>query len=131
MSQDERSRAGRAEFVATPEEIEAAWVRLADLGKLDHLIPELVEEVARPFENAGVDLADDRTVTAVLVACRLITREVEQLTGGVEQLRKGAGKDFSALLTRSVARQLAGEACDKLMINVVRANRLAHLRHAT
>lgn len=117
--------AGDLEFEATPEEIAAAWERLADLGMLDHLVPKLFDEVVRPFENAGVDLADDRVLTAVLVTCRLIVYAVERLA------QKLGDADLEAMLCRSVARSMAAEACDTLMANVVRANSLARRCPAT
>lgn len=110
---------GDTGFVATVEEAQAAWERLADLGKLDHLVPKLLDEVVRPFEDAGVDLADDRVLTAVMVTCRLIVYAIERVA------QRLTDKDLAAMMCRSVAKQMAAEACDTLMANVVRANALA------
>jgi hypothetical protein len=125
MTMDQEPDPSMVEFVATPEEIEAAWERLADLGKLDHLVPGLLDEVVGPFEKAGVDLADDRVLTAIMVTCRLIVYAIERLAQRLED------KDLSAMLLRSVARQMGAEACDTFMANVVRAHNMARMRPAT
>ena len=125
MTMDQDLEPGDAEFTATPEEIEAAWERLADLGKLDHLVPGLIDEVVRPFEDAGVDLADDRVLTAVMVTCRLIVYAVERLA------QRLPDKELAAALARSAGRQMAVEACDTFMANAVRAHNMARLRPAT
>jgi hypothetical protein len=124
MSQEAASE-GNTGFVADPEEVDAALARLADLGKLDRLVPGLIEEVVLPFERAGVDLADDRVLTAVLVTCRLIVYAVERVAQTMPD------KDLAAMLCRSVAKRMAGDACDTLMANVVRGHNMARLRQAT
>lgn len=126
-------------FTATPEELHEAYARLAESGRFDYLVEGLLEEVVRPFAEAGVDLGDDRVLTAVLVACRMIIREVEALTVGLGKdltsrllgPKEGGTKDLAAALCRSVAAQLVGEACENLTLNATRASRMARLRAAT
>lgn len=124
MTMDQEGE-GSTEFVATDEESQAAWERLAELGMLNHLAPGLFDEVVRPFENAGLDVADDRVLTAVLVTCRLIAYAIERVA------QKLADADLAATLCRNVAKQMATDACDTLMANVVKANALARRCPAT
>lgn len=102
-----------------PEKVDAALERMAELGLLNHLLPDLTEA----YKEAGINLRDDGIVHAILVTLRIIEDEMERLTGAF-------GGDTAGRLVRSTARALTDQTCATVKANVVRQGYWA-TRHAT
>lgn len=94
-----------------PERRAAAVAALARVGRGGLLLDECI---VRAYRDGGAPLDNDLVVNAVLVTVRLVQERID----GAAQ---GAGKDPCVTLVRSVAAYLAGNACDTIAAQALRA----------